>query len=97
MAAPTDLLTDLHKHVLAYGLPDPERRRVENLISEVLCDAYEKSAIELHEGDFRELLPVALGQTLVQILAPMADTPHASIELEFSRYVLDALSARLSA
>ena len=96
-ATSADLTTDLYTHLLDYDLPGPERRRVEWLISEALADAYDKSGVDFGEQDFRQMLPHALGRTLVQLLAPIADSPHACAEIEFTRYVLDALYVRLGA
>ncbi|MFF3493770.1 hypothetical protein ACFYWS_20725 [Streptomyces sp. NPDC002795] len=96
MQQPATILDNLFAQLTAYGLSDQEIRATDNLISDVLHDAHEASNTDHDFTTWQELLPAALGQVLVDLLAPVADHPHRAADMDFSANVLVALLKRLS-
>lgn len=96
MTTTTNPLTTVHSLLAEYPLSQPEARRLQELINDVLVDAYENSGTGLHMDDFLQLLPASLPRVLVELLAPVADDPHAGVELDLTLHVLKALTTRLA-
>lgn len=96
MTTPTSPLLTLHALLTEYPLSQPEVRRSQELIQEVLTIAHEDSGTEMGFEDFAQMLPASLVRVLVELVAPVADDPHAGMELDFTLQVLHALTSRLA-
>lgn len=92
-AAPINLDNLLTEWPLGQG----ETRQLKELIGNVLVDAHANSGTDLDPKSFQLALPASLLPVLVELLAPIADNPHASTDLDFTLHVLKALTDRLDA
>nr|WTB35234.1 hypothetical protein OG781_42395 [Streptomyces sp. NBC_00830] len=88
---------DLPDLLAQWPISQGETRRLQDLIGDLLVDAYENSGTDLDPESFRLMLPASLLRLLVELLAPIADHPHPSTELDLTLHVLKALTDRLNA
>jgi hypothetical protein len=88
-------MTDLKALLAEYGVEGAEARRAEPMIRDALAVANEEVMPMADPEGWLSILPHSLPRVMVELIAPVADSPHAGFEIEGAIAALTALREEL--